>query len=1106
MIGQVASSPDQRSDQRLRVVVLGSVLMSGRSGELVEAPGALGKSLIVALALAPGATLSVRGLVDDLWGENPPRNEKAALQTLVSRVRAVCAPDLVVSTAGGYGVNAALDQIDLTRASVHRDRARAAHGTGDRALAEREATEGLGLWRGEVAAELGDTELGVRLATAASVVRTDLFRVRAAARIDQGNHAAAAGDLEALVALSPYDDGAQLLQMRSLAASGRRNDAIRAFAEFRNRMRDDLGTDPSRELVQLNAQLLQGEEEFSSAAQRVRIGLRSSPNELIGRDADVDAITELLARSRLTTILGVGGLGKTRLAQEIAHRAAENVPAVIVVELASVRSGEDVPLALASTLGIGEAAATRLKRADAGDRRDVRSRILAALAEQPTLLVMDNCEHIIDAVAAWVSDILDSVASVRVLATSRAPLQIAAEHVYALEPLSSTNGEDTLPPAVTLFIDRARAARPSASLPVDTIARLCDRLDGLPLAIELAAARIRSMSVEEIERRIGNRFALLTSGDRTAPERHRTLLAVIDWSWNLLSESERRMLRRLSRFPDGFSAEAANIVATDIAATGRADAPDDDLESLVNQSLVSVADSSRTGSVRYRMLETVREFGEMALTSAGEDTQVTEAMYRWASAFAVETWRSTYGAEQVATFARVNEEQDNLVAVLRSAIDQRRGDVIVDVFVTLAFHWSIRGAHSEVLSFSTAVLDALTDYEPDPEHTEAAIGAWGVIAGTSLISNTRQGLRALVRTRRLARNHAFEDAQLSMLIQLLLSISDMSKAQQVLADHRVSDDPLVAGFANVMTAQFCENDGQIDRATHFAQIAYENATRSGDSWLTSMAAQSLAQLHSQRARPAEALKWAHAAEPALRALDAEDDLRQLDWLIAVNEIASGHPEIAKATLERLAAADAESAGFDYADLRSIGFSGLAEIAASAGDIDEARRLYARARDVFRDVRQRGAPWSLTVTSAYVAISVRAGAPNEPQTRTICRRLRTQILVSHRLRATYSDRPVLGSGLLGLALWLLAPDRTGTTEAEREIGLELLVLSHALAGREDMPTLNWERARRETAASYPNADIDGALGHACALTMDERTGRAIELLRDNRLKATFAKQS
>ncbi|HWU60379.1 MAG TPA: BTAD domain-containing putative transcriptional regulator, partial [Microbacteriaceae bacterium] len=614
MIGQVAFSPDQRSDGRVRVAVLGPVLMSGRSGELVEAPGALGKNFIVALALAPGSTLSVRGLVDDLWGENPPRNEKAALQTLVSRVRAVCAADLIVSTASGYGLIAALDQIDLTRASEHRDRARSAQASGDHVRAEREATEGLALWHGEVAAELADTELAGRLATAASAVRADLYRVRATARIDQGNHAAAAGDLEALVGLSPYDDGAQLLRMRSLAASGRRNDAIRSFAEFRNRMRDDLGTDPSRELVQLNAQLLHGEEDFPAAAQRVRIGLRSSPNELIGRDADVDAIAELLARSRLTTVLGVGGLGKTRLAQEIAQRAAHTVPAVIVVELASARTGEDVPLALASTLGIGEAAASRLKRVDVGDRRDLRSRILAALAEQQTLLVMDNCEHIIDAVAAWVSDILDSVASVRVLATSRAPLQIAAEHVYALEPLSSVDSAESLPPAVTLFIDRARAARPSASLPVDTIARLCDRLDGLPLAIELAAARIRSMSVEEIERRIGNRFALLTGGDRTAPERHRTLLAVIDWSWNLLSESERRMLRRLSRFPDGFSAEAASIVAADSAgpdsagpgsagpgsaAMGRADAPDDDLESLVNQSLVSVADSSRTGSVRY---------------------------------------------------------------------------------------------------------------------------------------------------------------------------------------------------------------------------------------------------------------------------------------------------------------------------------------------------------------------------------------------------------------------------------------------------------------------------------------------------------------------------
>jgi predicted ATPase/DNA-binding SARP family transcriptional activator len=1099
----VTSTPDQR----IRAAVLGPVLIDGARGTQIEPPGAMARNLITALVLAPHASLSTAGLVDDLWADAPPRNEKAALQTLVSRVRSVCAPDLIASTNNGYRLAIDQNESDYARAGALRDRARLALAEGDDAGAELVTSEALDLWRGEPGADLGDTELSERIATAASDIRHDLLRLRASARFEHGDHTGALADLEPLVHASALDEDLQLLRMRVVAASGRRNDALRQFSEFRERLRDELGTSPSSALVEFNAELLREDLTAGTVPKRVRIGLRSSPNELVGRDSDIDAITELLKRSRLTTILGAGGLGKTRLAQELAHRASETTPAVIVVELASVRNGEDVTLALASTLGVGEASGTRLKLTEPGARRDVRSRILSALAEQQTLLVMDNCEHIVDAVAAWVADILDSVASVRVLSTSRSPLQIAAEHVYALEPLSSTMHSGNLPPAVTLFIERARAARPSASLPTDTIARLCDRLDGLPLAIELAAARIRSMSVEEIERRLGNRFALLTTGDRTAPERHRTLLAVIDWSWNLLRESERRMLRRLSRFPDGFSADAARIVAS-VQTADALDGTDmltaeDDLESLVNQSLVSVVESSRTGSIRYRMLETVREFGEMALTEAGEDAQVTEALFAWASAFSVVAWRTTYGPDQIPTFARVNEEQDNLVAVLRTAIDRHRGDVIVSVFVTLAFHWSIRGAHTEVMSLSQPVFHGLAGYQPDAEHTEAAIGAWAVIAGTSLIADLPLALRAIARTKTLARGHVFEDAQLGMLIQLMLSLSNLAEAQKVLAAHRTSADPLVAAFANVMSAQLSENDGELDVAVRYASAGYASAVSAGDSWLTGMAAVSLAQLYSQRAHSQEALEWARTAEPSLRALEAEDDMRQLEWVIAVNQVSSDRPDAGRATLERMAAVDAESAGFDYADLRSIGISGLAEIAANEGDLIRARQLYAQARDVFDETKNRRAPWSITVTSAFVATSIRAGATNDLATLTSVRRLRIQVLVSQRMRSGYSDRPVLGSGLLGIALWILAPDRSGATAAEREAGVELLALSRALSGREDMPALNWERASRETLAWYRDADIGAAPSRACALTMDDRTSLAMDLLRDQRLRAAFA---
>ena len=231
------------------------------------------------------------------------------------------------------------------------------------------------------------------------------------------------------------------------------------------------------------------------------------------------------------TVLGAGGLGKTRLAQEVAGRAT--VPLVVVVELASVRTDDDVVLALASTLGVREASSNRRIAEGA---LDVRDRILARLEEGPALLVLDNCEHVIDGAARWAADLLASLPSLRIVATSRSPLTIGAEQVFPLEPLAS----DAAGPAVELFVERATAARPGVDLPLEVIARLCTRLDGLPLAIELAAARVRSMTVEQIESRLENRFALLAGGDRTAPERQRTLRAVIDWSWALLSADERR--------------------------------------------------------------------------------------------------------------------------------------------------------------------------------------------------------------------------------------------------------------------------------------------------------------------------------------------------------------------------------------------------------------------------------------------------------------------------------------------------------------------------------------------------------------------------------------
>jgi predicted ATPase len=268
----------------------------------------------------------------------------------------------------------------------------------------------------------------------------------------------------------------------------------------------------------------------------------------------------------------------------------------------------------------------------------------------------------------------------------------------------------------------------------EVVARLCDRLDGLPLAIELAAARARSLSVEEIERRLGDRFALLTGGERTAPERHRTLLAVIDWSWNLLDGSQQALLRRLSVFPDGFSAEAAEAMRAGAGAgsdqhdgTDVLDGTDilhgtdilDDLDALVAQSLVTVTEDPDTGILRYRMLETVREFGDRELERAGEAALARAGMDTWAREFARSALAGMHGPALVPTFARVTAEQDNLLAVLRSALDGGRSGVAAHVYAVLAYYWSLRSAHSEVLAFGGPVMAALRGWEPGPEDRDA---------------------------------------------------------------------------------------------------------------------------------------------------------------------------------------------------------------------------------------------------------------------------------------------------------------------------------------------------------------------------------------------------
>jgi predicted ATPase/DNA-binding SARP family transcriptional activator/tetratricopeptide (TPR) repeat protein len=1120
-------------DPRVRVAVLGPVLVEDRAGALREPSGALGKSLIVALALARGATLSVQSLVNDLWNDAPPRQERAALQTLVSRLRTSTAEGILESTPSGYALAIEPTETDLGLAAVLLDRVKATRHAGDHREAESLATTALGLWRGEPAVELGETPLASELLRRAGSLSDQLHRLRGESRIELGDLDGAASDIDPLSAAAPLDESLQLLRMRTLAAAGRRNDAIRLFGEFRARLRDELGTHPGSEMLRLNTSLLRDDaaagvrasdadardsgsvtdDSATRAASlptlRSRRGLRTAPNKLIGRERELEAIGKQIAGSRLTTLLGPGGIGKTRLAQELGHRSSQ-LTSVIFVELASVRSSEDVPLAFASTLGIHEARTSRITVGDPEPRVALRSRIIAALSETDTLLIVDNCEHLVDAAAEWVADILDSTANVRVLATSRAPLAIGAEQVFLVESLSSAAppsgdhaaaqptgantaqvSESDLGPAVALFAERARAARPTVILPLDVVARLCDRLDGLPLAIELAAARTRSMSVEEIERRLNNRFALLTGGERTAPERHRTLLAVIDWSWNLLHGGERALLRRLSRFPDGFSAEAAQFVA---GGDGALDVTDD-LDALINQSLVSVSEDAATGILRYRMLETVREFGDLALVEAGESDLVRNGMYEWATYFARRELRRMNGPTQLNSFQLITAEQDNLVATLRMALGEPRPDIVVTVFAGLGYYWSLRGAHTEVLAFGALVVDATKGYQAQGDQIQDAAGAFAIIGATFMYTDLRTSARAISMLRKLKRLAPLTDSRLNAMTDLLLLVGNMDSAMSRLAQLQESPDQAVACVSNLMASQFQENAGDIDAALVTARRAYELSLELDDAWSRASSAQSIAQLNSQLAHPREALLWAERAATGLNALQATGDLRQLDWMVAINAVTVGQLERARPVLERFANDSAEELGFDFMDLRAIGRSGLAEIALVEGRTDEGLNLYRDAVAGFGPRFTAPVPWRNIVAGACLVAHVRADVPDRSFVDGLAHSLRTGLLVAMRLQPGFVDKPVLGSALVGIAAWLLWPRDTaeGANTHKRELGLELFALAERLNGRQDLPTLNRERFAREL-RSRDDDGLQSARESASRLSRDESAARAVEALR------------
>ena len=1085
--------------------LLGPVEVALGPDRVAAPPGPRAKALLIALSLAPGRISSAEQLIDDVWGLDAPASAKTALHTLISRTRSFC-PALLESSSGGYRLGVTAAHIDLWHAEQsYRD---AVAALPDAPLTANSIAEAaLGLWTGDPGGDASPSPALDELRRQAERLFGDLQQIRGEALLAAGNAPAAVPALSRRAELEPLNEAANLRFVRALHEADRTPEAIEHFELFRRRLRDELGSSPSPAAAALQARLLApGSPERAPgnppvpARRQFVSGVRAAPNELLGRDADLAGVEARLDSGRVTTVLGPGGLGKTRLAMEVAQRAAAaGLPGVVVVELASVRDGADIWLALASALGIAEPGQKAARVAV-----DVRQRIIANLAERRTLLFLDNCEHVIADVAAIVADLIASVAVLKVLTTSRSPLDIAGERIYPLQALAVVSAEGT-PPAVSLFLERANAARPAAALPMPAVSSLCARLEGLPLAIELAAARVRTMSVEEIQNRITEKFAMLTvlrASDRAAPERHRTLRAVIEWSWSLLQTDEQATLRRLCSFPDGFSLDAAVAVAgwdrTDSSSV------EDDLEALLNQSLLRIQEHPLNGQLRYRMLETVREFGSLEQDAAAEQRTVAGRMADWARNWCLGRMDRCYGPQQVETIRDITVEQDNLVFLLRRALTEKDSPTVFWIFGLLGNYWSIRSMHQDVISFAPAVWDAVVGQEIDDREVPAALLSFTVLSGNVGMVDLRLASRARTMIRRMLAREVETDEHLRTMAAIWLNLGSAHRLQASIATARSSGNALTQASAYMAEAFLLENSGQTVKAITAAQEAFRLAKKYGDPWTMGTVSVSLSQLFSQRANHAQSLIWATRALGQLQALDAVGDLRQLHAMMAASQVSIGQLGAAR---ETLATALASVPGDDpeQAVLAGSTIALQAEIALHSGQLAEGLEIYRTLLDspVYRQMPP--GPYGPLLYSAAIGAHLLFGldgsTPRPGQDGVLppldhwIARLRVRTLVWRRIGGdAFTDRPVLGSSLLVIGSWAVL---TSPPESPRSrIGLELVSMAD---GRQDMPSLLREPHLRAARNRLGDAAVARALRAAPGFETETALDRAYLLLRDPALR-------
>jgi predicted ATPase/DNA-binding SARP family transcriptional activator len=904
--------------------VLGPLAVWTDGGEPVTIRGRMVRALLADLLVHEGRTVSADRLVDDLWGEATPADPTSALYVRVSQLRRALAGaepggrELVASQSPGYALRAGPGAVDVERFTTLVEQARAAADARTRAGLLAGA---LALWRGPALADFADEEFARATVTRWEEQRLAAVEAHAEARLELGEHRELVGELGEQVARHPYRERLRAAHMRALYRAGRAGEALDSYQELRRRLAEELGLDPGPELAALHGAILAGDPSEDAPAPAPRpvrptSNLPAPVSELIGRDHAVQRIRELLAVGRLVTVTGPGGVGKTSLALAVARSLVEAYPdGAWLVDLTTWDGSGDPAELVLSVLSIPD---------PPDGARPAGERLATALREGRTLLVLDNCEHVIEQAAGLVGALLPAAPGLRVLATSREPLRLRGEARWDLPPLDVPDTDDPArlagSPAVRLFLARAGlAAEPETAAGV---AEVCRRLDGIPLALELAATRVPALGVSELAARLRvprDRFGLLGSGPRDAPARQRTLAAVIDWSWRLLSEAERAVLCRLAVHSGGCTLDAAEAMHADEGAVVGAGAVLDLLAGLVDRSLVVRGDGPR-----FRLLESVSAYCLDRLRESGEEAALRRRHADYYLALAERAEPLLRGPGQREWLRRLDSEAPNL----RAALDTFRRDGAAEQALrlagALAWYWVLRGRLTEA---RRALSGALEVPGEAPAAVRAAAEVW----------------------------HAG--------LAIWLGQAGPEQAERALRGYDGTADQAGRARAEWFLATAIIDFGDEKATGELLERALETFRAVGDRWGEAAALSTRAMLAHIRHDLAALERDARRGAELFGELgDDWGVLQATDWLIGLADLTGDHPEAARLSRDGLRMAEELGLWPDVAGR----LAWLAWISVQAGDYPAAQEHAERARRLSAEQGQRSGEVFAAISLAFAA--------------------------------------------------------------------------------------------------------------------------------------------